>query len=95
MAGETLLLHADDSTEVLLFGRYVAAAAQRSQARVVLSVPPDLQRLMVGWTGVSVATAERPSHHRHCPFALLAGAAPREAEQHTDIPIFAHLRRCR
>ncbi len=71
MVGETLLLHADNSKDVLLYGRHVAAAAQRSRARLVLSVPPNLQRLMVGWKDVAVATAERPSHHRHCPFAAL------------------------
>ena len=71
MAGETLLLHASNSEDVLLFGRYVPAAARRSEARVVLSVPPELQRLMAGWPDVTVATAEQPSHHRHLPFALL------------------------
>lgn len=71
MDGETLLLHADNAVDVLLFGRYVTAAALRSRARVVLSVPANLQRLMVGWSGVAVSTVARPSHHRHCPFARL------------------------
>ena len=71
MSGETLLLHADTAEAVLLFGRYVAEAARRSRARVVLSVPTELQRLMVGWTGVAVATTPRTSHHVHCLFADL------------------------
>jgi tetratricopeptide (TPR) repeat protein len=71
MAGETLLLHADTAEDVLLFGRYVGAAAARSRARVVLSVPPDMQRSMIGWMDAAVATAALPSHHQHCPLALL------------------------
>ena len=73
MAGETLLLHADNASDVLLYGRYAAAAALRSGARIVLSVPPNLQRLLVGWNDAAVATANRPSHHRHCPFTALPG----------------------
>jgi Flp pilus assembly protein TadD len=71
MAGETLLLHADTVEDVLLFGRYVGAAVARSKARVVLSVPSDMRRLMIGWMDAAVVTAARPSHDRHCPFALL------------------------
>jgi tetratricopeptide (TPR) repeat protein len=71
MPGETLLLHADNAEDVLLFGRYVTEVARRSRARVVLSVPPELQRLMVGHDGVAVSTKARTSHHVHCPFADL------------------------
>jgi tetratricopeptide (TPR) repeat protein len=68
MPGETLLLHADTAEDVLLFGRWVAEAVRRSRARVVLSVPKELQRLMAGWTSVAVAATQQTSHHVHCPF---------------------------
>ena len=71
MDRQTLLLQADTVEDVMLHGRFVAEAARRSGARVVLSVPPDAQRLMSGMHGVSIATSANPPHHRRCPLALL------------------------
>ena len=71
MEGGTLLLHTDDPAEVLLYGRYIAAAVEWSRARVVLSVPAPLHRLMAGWRGAAISTVPRPAHRRRFPFALL------------------------
>ena len=71
MENQTLLLHADNVEDVMLYGRYVPEAARRSRARIVLAVPPELQRLMAGSPHAAIATTARPAHHQHCKLALL------------------------
>jgi tetratricopeptide (TPR) repeat protein len=74
MAGQRLLLHAEQGFgDTIQFARYAALAAERG-IDVVLEVQPPLAPLLGGLFGLEVVAAGRdplPSFDRHCPLLSL------------------------
>ena len=74
LAGKSILLHGEQGLgDTIQFCRYVPLVAQRG-ARVILQVPPPLQRLMADLPGVAQCVAdddEAPACDFHCPLLSL------------------------
>ncbi len=75
VAGQTVLLHAEQGYgDVIQFARFAPLVANRG-ARVVLAVPAPLRRLLAGLRGVDqvVDIRDRPPFDVFCPIASLPG----------------------
>ncbi len=72
--GKTLLLHAEQPADIVLFARFLPLAAERCE-RLLLQCPPSFQRLLAGQDGVDRCLAPGEIRERefdlHAPMASL------------------------
>ena len=69
MGGGRLLIHGDQSADVLLYRRYLPLAAKRSGAEIIVSVPAEMRRLAAAWPDTTLGTEA----DRACAFTSLPG----------------------
>ena len=78
--GQRLLLHTEQIEDVLIYGRFIASAASRSEADVLLDVPPAARRLASAWRGVTILTDCAPVCTRQCALHFLPSRVPASAD---------------